>query len=118
MSASREAFLEFCRIEKGLSANSLDAYQRDLRRLEAFASGHGQGSIPGLDVLLAYIDTLYKAGLGSRSISRHLSTIRSLYAFLQREGRIEDDPTALLPSPRLPRKIPRYLNLAQVDALA
>lgn len=117
LSASRQAFLEFCRIEKGLAANSLDAYERDLRRLEVFAAGHCDGQVPSSEELLAYQDSLYQHGLNSRSIARHLSTIRNLYAFLVREGRIAEDPTAVLPSPRQPRKIPRYLNIEQVDRL-
>ncbi|MBI4907979.1 MAG: site-specific tyrosine recombinase XerD [Acidobacteria bacterium] len=117
LTASREAYLDFCRIEKGLAANSLDAYERDLRKLESYAALHCQGNAPDSTELLAYLDSLYKEGLGSRSIARHLSTIRNLYAFLVREGKISEDPTAVLPSPKQPRKIPRYLNADQVDRL-
>jgi integrase/recombinase XerD len=117
LSAAREAFLDFCRVEKGLSSNSLDAYLRDLSRLEAFASAHCAGALPSQDILLRYLDSLYRAGLGSRSISRHLSTIRGLYAFLLREGRIGEDPTAVLPAPKHPRKIPVFLNRQQVEQL-
>src|SRR5262249_48225719 len=98
-------------------ANSLDAYERDLRRLEQFAMEHCQGLTPGAQELLAYQDSLYREGLSSRSIARHLSTIRNLYAFLVREGKISEDPTAVLPNPKQPRKIPRYLNAEQVDRL-
>jgi integrase/recombinase XerD len=118
LSAAREAFLVFCRIEKGLAANSVDAYKRDLARLETFASRQCGGSLPASPDLLQYLDLLYKEKLGSRSIARHLSTIRNLYAFLLREGRIAEDPTAALPSPRQPRKIPNYLNAQQVDDLS
>ncbi|MBV6431675.1 MAG: Tyrosine recombinase XerD [Bryobacteraceae bacterium] len=115
-SAAREAFLDFCRIEKGLSPNSLAAYDRDLRRLEAFSNRDCGGLLPDAAHLPAYLDQLY-AALGSRSIARHLSTIRSLYAYLVREGRIAADPAAVLPAPRQPHKIPRYLNSSQIDNL-
>jgi integrase/recombinase XerD len=118
LSAAREAFLDFCRIEKGLAANSVDAYKRDLARLEAFVGEQCSGGLPGSPDLLKYLDTLYKEKLSSRSIARHLSTIRNLYGFLLREGRISDDPTAMLPSPRQPRKIPNYLNSQQVEQLS
>jgi integrase/recombinase XerD len=111
------AFLEFCRIEKGLAANSLDAYGRDLAKLEVWCTAQCGGRIPSSAELLRYVDSLYQDGLGSRSLARHLSTIRNLFAFLIREGYLEDDPTAALPSPRQPRKIPRYLNESQVDRL-
>jgi integrase/recombinase XerD len=67
--------------------------------------------------LLLYLDQLYRDGLGSRSIARHLSTIRNLYSYLVREGRIAEDPASALPAPRQPRKIPRYLNSTQVETL-
>ncbi|MBS1826512.1 MAG: site-specific tyrosine recombinase XerD [Acidobacteria bacterium] len=117
VSAAREAYLDFCRMEKGLAANSVDAYGRDLARFDGFAAAHTGGNLPDSAELLAYLDQLYKAGLGSRSIARHVSTIRNLYAFLIREGRIGEDPTAALPVMRQPRKIPKYLNTTQVEAL-
>jgi integrase/recombinase XerD len=117
VSTAREAYLDFCRMEKGLAANSVDAYGRDLARFAAFAAEHTSGVLPGSQELLVYMDQLYKAGLGSRSIARHVSTIRSLYAFLLREGRIAEDPTVALPVMRQPRKIPKYLNTTEVEAL-
>lgn len=117
VSAAREAYLDFCRMEKGLAANSVDAYGRDLARFDGFAAAHTGGNLPDSAELLTYLDQLYKAGLGSRSIARHVSTIRNLYAFLLREGRIGEDPTAALPVMRQPRKIPKYLNTTQVEAL-
>ncbi|MBI3680710.1 MAG: site-specific tyrosine recombinase XerD [Acidobacteria bacterium] len=112
-----EAFLDFCRIEKGLAANSMDAYSRDLARLKAFAGVRWQGRLADAQELPAYLDWLYQQGLGSRSIARQLSTLRGLYAFLLREGRIGEDPTVVLPSPRQPRRLPRYLNGEQMDRL-
>src|SRR5436309_323081 len=85
---SRE-FLNFCRIEKGLSANSLQAYQRDLARFGEFACAPaaGQGNagektgsgIPGRETLHLYLNSLYRAGLSARSVARHLASIRSYY---------------------------------------
>lgn len=118
LSASREAFVEFCRIEKGLSLNTLAAYTRDLERLEDFAAGRCGGGLPEGTELLEYLDSLYRAGLGSRTIARHLSTVRNLYSFLLREKRIDSDPTALLPTPRQPRPIPKFLNAGQVEDIA
>ncbi|MCC6390766.1 MAG: site-specific tyrosine recombinase XerD [Bryobacterales bacterium] len=116
-SAAREAFLDFCRIEKGLSPNSLLAYDRDLQRLETFSNLAFDGLLPDAGHLLRYLDQLYRDGLGPRSIARHLSTIRNLYSYLLREGRINEDPASALPAPRQPRKIPKYLNSTQVDNL-
>lgn len=115
--ALRQAFLEYCRVEKALAANSWSAYRRDLERLERYCAEHTAGLLPAETELLAYVDGLYRDGLSSRSIARHLSTVRGLYTFLLREGHIGSDPTAVLPTPRQPRRIPSYLNMRQMDQL-
>ena len=108
------AFLHFCRIEKGLSDNSLQAYSTDLSKFVAFI---GDAAIPGLNGLRGYVDYLHQSGLGSRSIARHLTTIRNFYGYLFREGRIEQDPTEHLRSPRQWQTIPKFLNLGEIDKL-
>jgi integrase/recombinase XerD len=112
LSALIAAFLDFCRIEKGLAANSVDACRRDLARFSAvFATP------PDVEGLREYLDSLYRARMSSRTIARHLSALRSFYGFLVREGRIESDPTALLPSPKQWQSLPKYLNLEQINGL-
>jgi integrase/recombinase XerD len=108
------AFLYFCRIEKGLSDNSLQAYSTDLSKFLAFIA---EGDIPGLDGLRTYVDHLQQSGLGSRSVARHLTTLRNFYGYLLREGRIEQDPTEHLRSPRQWQTIPKLLNLEDIDKL-
>jgi integrase/recombinase XerD len=112
------AFVDFCRIERGLSANSIDAYRRDLARLDAFCQEACGGRLPDVAELLAYLDGMYRDRMSARTIARHLSTLRNLYAFLLREGRVDTDPTAALPTPRQPRPIPKYLNAPQVEAVS
>jgi len=118
LSSARAAFRDFCRIEKGLAANSLAAYDRDLERFQAFTDLNCAGCLPAAGELLAYLDHLYAAGLSTRSIARHLSTIRGLYAFQLREGKIAEDSTRVLPTPMLPRPIPKLLSSAQLEKLA
>lgn len=118
LASAREAFVDYCRIERGLAANSLDAYSRDLERLEQFCHRVCDGALPDSSQLLAYLDSLYQDQLSSRTIARHLSTVRNLYAFLLREGRIDTDPTVLLPSPRQPKSIPKYLNTTQMEQVS
>jgi integrase/recombinase XerD len=111
-------FLNFCRIEKGLAANSLEAYQADLQKFVQFAGGQSSGAIPGVEGVRQYVDSLYRAGLGSRSVARHLSTLRSFYAFLVREGRIPSDPTEHLRASRQWQTIPKFLNLEEIEHLS
>lgn len=115
--AEIQSFLDHCRIEKGLSLNSLEAYARDLRRFAAGCPPQTPGTYPGAAGLSAYLESLYKAGLDSRSVARHLTTLRGFYRFLLREGRIQSDPTALLSLPRQWRNLPKYLDEKEIERL-
>ena len=112
------AFLNFCRIEKGLAPNSLEAYQADLQRFVEFAGRQPGQAIPDAEGLRHYVDFLYQARLGSRSVARHLSTLRSFYTFLVREGRLATDPTEHLGAPRQWQTIPKFLNLEEIEKLS
>ncbi len=109
------AFLHFCRIEKGLSDNSLEAYTADLSRFSKFFKD--SPGLPSCDQLRLYLDHLYASGLSSRSVARHLTTLRNLYGFLLREGQISSDPTEHLRSPKQWQKIPNFLNLEDINKL-
>jgi integrase/recombinase XerD len=111
------AFLAFCRMEKGLSQNSLDAYDRDLTAFQAYVLPLTKGDFPQADVLIRYLNRLYEKGLSSRSIARHLSSIRSLFRFLVADGRMEVDPTEHLSSPKQWSTIPKFLNREQIEKL-
>jgi integrase/recombinase XerD len=109
------AFLNFCRIEKGLSSNSIQAYTADLTRFAAFSSNSEE--LPGTGEIRIYIDHLYQTGLSHRSVGRHLTTLRSFYGFLLREGRIQIDPTEHLRTPKQWQTIPKYLNLEEINRI-
>ena len=110
------AFLNFCRVEKGLASNSLEAYARDLRKFCIFCSNPAaEHSAP--ETVRSYLDHLYRSGLSSRSIARHLSTLRSFFQFLLREGAVAIDPTEHLGTPKQWQKIPKFLNFQQIECL-
>ncbi len=111
------AFLTFCRMEKGLSPNSLDAYSRDLTRLRVFCDPITHGELPDAEVLQSYVNHLYKKGLSARSIARHLSAIRSLFHFLVADEKVMADPTEHLSSPKQWSTIPTFLNREQIEKL-
>ena len=117
LTAGTQLFIDYCRIEKGLAANSIDAYRRDLNKFAAYSNANLGGAIPDALGIRAYLDSLYEAKLQSRSIARHLTTLRNFYSFLSREGRIEGDPTEFIPLPKQWKTIPKYLNLEEVDRL-
>src|SRR5580658_8208356 len=94
------SFLAFCRMEKGLSQNSLDAYSRDLASLRAFSDPLTHGTLPDTEVLRSYVNYLYKKDLSTRSIARHLSAIRNLFHFLVADEKVAVDPTEHLSCPK------------------
>jgi integrase/recombinase XerD len=115
--AQMSAFLNFCRIEKGLSTNSIQAYSTDLSSFYQFirSSGEAPAAEVGTERLRAYLDHLHQSGLSARSVARKLTTLRNLYGFLLREGAIQEDPTEHLRSPKQWQTIPKFLNLDEIE---
>jgi len=115
LSAQIERFLDFCRIEKGLARNTIESYRIDLERFAESLGSAGQVGSP--EALRGHIDALYKARMASRSIARHMATLRNFYKFLLATGAIESDPSALLTSPKQWQSLPKYLNQKQLEEL-
>jgi integrase/recombinase XerD len=115
ISAHIASFLDFCRIEKGLSRTTISSYGADLKRFSA--SLQAGDALASPDAVRRYIDSLYKAGMASRSIARHITTLRNLYSHLIEKGAVEADPTAHLAAPRQWQSLPKYLNKKQIDDL-
>jgi|SRR5665213_775137 len=117
LSRGIQAFLGFCRMEKGLSPNSLDAYSRDLAGFLAFSAAANGGEYPDTELSIQYLNALYKKDLSSRTIARRLSALRNLFHFLLSEGLIESDPTEHLTGPKQWSTIPKFLNREQIEKL-
>ena len=111
-------FLNCLRIEKGLSDNTILAYRRDIEKFAAFAAERGLGTreITRSDVV-DFLASLYKRRLDSRSVARHLVTIRNFFRFALLEGYIDDDPAATIESPRFRQSLPSFLSIEEVDRL-
>jgi integrase/recombinase XerD len=110
-----KSFLDFCRVEKGLAANSLQSYRFDLQRFSSEIPTPVETASP--EALGRYVESLYGAGLSARSIARHITTLRNFYSFLAREGEIDRDPTEFLALPRQWTTLPKYLNREEVEKL-
>jgi integrase/recombinase XerD len=111
-----KSYLQFCRIEKGLSVNSLEAYGRDLARFGRFL-GAVQLSSVDLHTLRAYVDGLRDSGIAFRSIARHITAIRGFFRYLVEEGEIAANPADLMNLPAPGEKLPKYLSERKVDDL-
>lgn len=115
--AKIEAFLEYCRIEKGLSDNTIQAYGRDLNGFSRFLSAPDGPAASDGAAVAEYLERLRRQGAGPRTLARKLSSLRNFFAFLLREGVIRQDPTATIVPPRPWRNLPKFLSLSQIEAL-
>lgn len=111
-------YMRYLKLERNYSANTLEAYQRDLRKLLDFVEG-GDNDI--LDVRLEDLQTfaagLHDIGIGPTSQCRILSGVRSFFRYLQLDGYRPDDPTELLESPQVGEHLPEVLSVEEVDML-
>jgi integrase/recombinase XerD len=114
-----EGFRDFLALESGHSANTVESYLRDLRRLGEFATARGIRDPNRLTrpVLRDFVYLLKDMGLSAASIRRGVSAIRTYFGFLMGEGRVQDDPSDRLESPRRGRTLPPTLNVAEVERL-
>jgi integrase/recombinase XerD len=111
-------FVSFLKIEKGLAGNSIDAYLNDVKKLEDFAVGLSlQPTEIRYEHLKLFIGELYDLGLSARSQSRIISGIKQFFLFLLLEEEIKVDPSKLLESPKIGRKLPEVLEVEEIDAL-
>ncbi|MGA8145877.1 MAG: site-specific tyrosine recombinase XerD [Candidatus Acidiferrales bacterium] len=118
LEADVRTFLSYLRVEKGLSDNTIKSYRRDMLKFVEFV---GPGEFDTADItrsdVVNFLATLYKRGLDSRSVARHLVTIRHFFRFSLLEGYVKDDPAATIESPKFRQRLPYFLSVAEVDRL-
>jgi integrase/recombinase XerD len=113
-----ESFLDSAWAERGLSENTLNSYRYDLRQLALHQQKRGRTLLSASrEDLLHFLSGQVVSGRSPRSLSRYLSGFRQFYRWLLRENRIDQDPTALIESPKLGRGLPKALSEQQVEAL-
>jgi len=103
-----------------LSANSVQAYEHDLRKQLQFMDMQGINAGPeqvDQEMLHAFISRVNELGLNARSQSRIISGIKSFFKYLVLEERISSDPSLLLEGPRIGRKLPEVLSIEEIDKL-
>jgi integrase/recombinase XerD len=122
MSAGSKDYIErFCDalwLQEGLSANTLEAYRRDLEGLDRWFTQRGTALVSATRAdLLEYLSSNVSKGARPRTTARLLSSLRRFYGYLVREEKIKTDPTALIDSPKLGRPLPKSLSEEQVEKL-
>ena len=116
----KRGYENYLKLEKSLSVNSIAAYINDINKLIVFLDKSGK-KVPPLKVKLEHLKS-FVAWLNERDVSprtqaRTISGIKSFYKYLLIEGIITSDPTALLESPKIGRKLPDILSMEEIDNL-
>jgi integrase/recombinase XerD len=118
LAAAISSFLTHVQVEKGLAANTLSAYRRDLAKFEAFAKKRKLAlEAVKQDDLVDFLASLYLQKLESKTVARHLVTLRNFFRHAHLQEMVPEDPTALLESPKIRRSLPGYLRLEEVEKL-
>src|SRR5207237_1214618 len=115
VSKSCEQFLRSLR-ERNVSPHTIKAYSGDL---ELFAAYVGSRKFDEIDhvTVRGFLSSLYEKGLGKTSVARSLAAVRSLYRWLAQEGMVEQNPAALVSTPKLPKKLPRVPTVEEMNSV-
>lgn len=117
----RKLFKGYMKLERSLSDNSVEAYLRDVEKLEQYLQAHGGEKLRPQDVTLSdlqgCIQWVSKLGMTPASQARTISGIKAFYKFLLLEDMTHDDPTQLLEAPKLQRKLPDVLSFDEIEKI-
>jgi len=116
----KKGFESYLKLEKSLSQNSIAAYVNDISKLIVFLEKNYKNIGPlkvKLEHLKGFIAWLNEREISPRTQARTISGIKSFYKYLLIEGKISSDPTALIESPRIGRKLPDILSMEEIDTL-
>jgi integrase/recombinase XerD len=114
-----DRYIRYLALEKGLSDNSLFAYENDLSRYIVFLSSQKIEHVEQITPLLlqSYISQLFNVGLANNSIARNFSAIRGFHQYLIANELTKSDPSESLETPRLQRKLPDILSIEEVVSI-
>jgi len=113
-------FRNFLKLERSLSTNSISAYEADIRKFVAYLEIKNISVSPQqikLANLKGFIEWINELGLHARSQSRIISGLKSFFKFLLLDNQIETDPSGLLESPKIGRKLPEVLSIIEIDQI-
>ena len=113
-----DAFIDNIWIEKGLSQNTLDSYRSDLEQFSSWLKKNNLNYIKtSKKEILSYLSFLFQKGLGSKTVARKLSSIKSFFRYLVFKSIIPNDPSSEVETPKLLKSIPKSISEKEVEAL-
>lgn len=112
-------FLRYVEIEKNYSFYTVQNYEEDLTDFIRFLECEGIGNIKNVDysVIRLYLKEMYDRKYAKKTISRHISTLRSFFKYLLKEDKIKINPTILISNPKQDKKLPNYLNYEEIETI-
>ena len=113
-----DGFLDYLKIEKGLAALTISAYESDLGQFSQFVNGrHRQLLLAQKEDVRAFLSRLFSDGVSDRSVARKLSALRHFYKYLLLDRMIQHDPTLDIESPRQWKVLPKSLAGGEIDSM-
>ena len=113
-----DAFIDNIWIEKGLSQNTLDSYRSDLEQFSSWLEKNNLNYIKtSKKEILSYLSFLFQKGLGSKTVARKLSSLKSFFRYLVFKSIIPNDPSSDVETPKLLKSIPKSISEKEVEAL-
>ena len=113
-------FRDYLKLERNLSKNSVEAYVTDIKRLKQYLDSVqkvGETKNITLEILQGYLNWLCGFGISARSQARNISSIKSFFHYLIYTGKLDTNPSTLLESPKLGRKLPVVLAVNEIDRI-
>ncbi|MFD0694911.1 site-specific tyrosine recombinase XerD [Paenibacillus sp. GCM10027628] len=119
MKKDLQSFIRFLSVERGLSKNTLESYERDLQQFVTYLEGQGVAAWrdSGRTHIAGYLSRLKQLGRATATLSRTMVSIRTLYQYLIRERMLESDPSVMVETPKLEKKPPTVLSISEVGTL-
>ncbi len=119
MDLAVSGFLDHLIVDRGLARLTLESYGSDMKDFTRFVVTRGTCKVAGIcrEDLLMYLAALDRRGFSARTRARKVSCIRSFFRFLMETGQIAENPSDLIDAPRLPKRIPQYLEPEEVERL-
>lgn len=113
-------FIHYLIVERGLTANTIVSYERDLKSYASYLREHASITTVreiGRVHIMQFLKHLKDDGKSSKTIARHIASIRSFHQFLLRERIADEDPSVHIETPQVERKLPSVLSLQEVEAI-